>query len=248
MNDQAKLMSAVVAGYLLGRTKQGKRAIRLAVWLSGGKTGVATVLAQQARVNLEGNAAVAALLEQVRGPLVDAGRKALTSALEQRANALADSLHDRTEALSLPGGEAATDTVKSGAKSAKKAGGKLTGRSADDDEGDDEAEDEADQSDRDSAPESTESTESTEDDRPEPARNGRRSSAADKSGRSTKTASRTGKSASNGGTGRAKRTAEGGTTKRSGSTRTNGRSTAQSRQSGGDTRSRSGSTRRRSGQ
>lgn len=128
MNDQMKLASAVLAGYLIGRTKQGKRALRLALWLGGGSGGVAGALAQQARTGLGNNAAVAPLLQQVRGPLAEAGRKALTSALEQRANALADALHQRTEALA-PEADTVPDAPDSGTRSAR-----------DDDQPDDEPE------------------------------------------------------------------------------------------------------------
>lgn len=111
MNDQTKIATAVVAGYLLGRTKQGKRALRIALWLGGGTSGVASTLGQQGLSRLEANPAIGALLTQVRGPLLDAGRKALTSALENRANSLADNLHSRTEALGLPGAPSAGDVI-----------------------------------------------------------------------------------------------------------------------------------------
>lgn len=113
MNDQTKIATAVLAGYLLGRTKQGKRALRMALWLGGGSSGVASALGQQGLSKLEANPAIGALLTQIRGPLVDASRKALTSALENRASSLADNLQSRTEALSLPGGKV-RDIVDSG--------------------------------------------------------------------------------------------------------------------------------------
>jgi hypothetical protein len=111
MDDQIKMTSAVLAGYLLGRTKQGKRALRLALWLGGGSGGVASSLAQQARTGLEANPALGALLAQVRGPLLAAGRSALTSVVENRANSLADALQSRTASLSLPGGGKVRDII-----------------------------------------------------------------------------------------------------------------------------------------
>jgi hypothetical protein len=111
MDDQTKVTTAVLAGYLLGRTKQGKRALRLALWLGGGSGGVASSLAQQAKTGLEANPALAALLAQVRGPLTDAARKAVTSAVENRANSLADALQNRTASLSLPGGSKVGDII-----------------------------------------------------------------------------------------------------------------------------------------
>jgi hypothetical protein len=104
MNDQTKITTAVLAGYVLGRTKQGKRALRMAMWLSGGSGGVASTLGQQGLSKLEANPAIGMLLAQIRGPLADAGRKALTSALENKVNSLADNLASRTEALGLPEG------------------------------------------------------------------------------------------------------------------------------------------------
>lgn len=111
MNDQTKIATAVVAGYLLGRTKQGKRALRIALWLGGGSSGVMSTLGQQGLSRLEGNPAIGALLTQIRGPLMEAGRKALTSTLENKANSLADNLHSRTEALGLPGGSGVHDII-----------------------------------------------------------------------------------------------------------------------------------------
>lgn len=113
MEEQTKVTTAVLAGYVLGRTKQGKRALRVAMWLGGGSGGVASSLAQQAKTGLTANPALAALLAQVRGPLVDAARKAVTSAVESRANSLADALENRTAALSLPGGSTVGDIIDS---------------------------------------------------------------------------------------------------------------------------------------
>ncbi|HEX5115301.1 MAG TPA: hypothetical protein VFW65_08895 [Pseudonocardiaceae bacterium] len=114
MDDQTKVTTAVLAGYLLGRTKQGKRALRLALWLNGGGGGLASNLAQQAKTGLVANPALAALLAQLRGPLADAARKAVTSAVETRANSLADALQNRTAALSLPGGQKVGDIIDAG--------------------------------------------------------------------------------------------------------------------------------------
>jgi hypothetical protein len=111
MEEQTKVTTAVLAGYVLGRTKQGKRALRLAMWLGGGSGGVASNLAQQAKTGLVANPALAALLTQVRGPLADAARKAVTSAVENRANSLADALQNRTASLSLPGGSKVGDII-----------------------------------------------------------------------------------------------------------------------------------------
>ena len=35
MDDRVKIGAAVVGGYVLGRTKKGRAAIRLAMWLAG---------------------------------------------------------------------------------------------------------------------------------------------------------------------------------------------------------------------
>lgn len=111
MDEQTKVTTAVLAGYVLGRTKQGKRALRVAMWLGGGSGGVASSIAQQAKTGLTANPALAALLAQVRGPLADAARKAVTSAVESRANSLADALENRTASLSLPGGSKVGDII-----------------------------------------------------------------------------------------------------------------------------------------
>ena len=35
MNDRVKIAGAVVGGYVLGRTKKGRLAIKMALWLAG---------------------------------------------------------------------------------------------------------------------------------------------------------------------------------------------------------------------
>jgi hypothetical protein len=108
VNDTVKLAAAVAAGYLLGRTKQGKRALRLALWVTGAGGGsIAVALAKQAVIKLGENETTAPLIEQIRGPLTDAARAAVISSLEGRANAFSDALHDRT--LTLTEGLAPAD-------------------------------------------------------------------------------------------------------------------------------------------
>ncbi|GAA1811791.1 hypothetical protein HC028_05595 [Planosporangium flavigriseum] len=95
MRDSAKLTAAVVGGYLLGRTKKGKTAIGLALWLSGNRLGNP----RAAITTLATSPEVAKLAAQVRGPLLAAAQRAVAATIESRTTALADSLHQRTSQL-----------------------------------------------------------------------------------------------------------------------------------------------------
>lgn len=116
--SNAKIAAAVVGGYVLGRTKKGKAAIRLAMWVSGNSD----------KLNaLTKNEQIAALVGQVQGPVLEAVQQAALNTATARMNALSDALGSRTEALSQAG------DVTSGiggkvTKSVSGAGKSLTGR------------------------------------------------------------------------------------------------------------------------
>ncbi|NJC68330.1 hypothetical protein HC031_01135 [Planosporangium thailandense] len=95
MKDSVKLGAAVAGGYLLGRTKKGKAAIGLALWLSGKRIGNS----REALTRLAASPELARLAAQVRGPLLEAAQRAVTATIESRTTALADSLQQRTERL-----------------------------------------------------------------------------------------------------------------------------------------------------
>ncbi|GGV13558.1 hypothetical protein GCM10010182_37760 [Actinomadura cremea] len=113
MQSNAKIAVALVGGYLLGRTKKAKMAIGLGMFLAGKKISLDPKELSRLAV---ASPLVSGLSDQVRKDLVDGTRTALTSAVTQRANTLADTLHERTLDLNDPlrGGreddEAARDT------------------------------------------------------------------------------------------------------------------------------------------
>jgi hypothetical protein len=108
MNDNAKIGLAVAGGYILGRTKKGKAALTAGILLAANRLGIQPE--QLARAGLRRLAAtpqIAALETQLRGPVLEAGRKAALATLESRMGRLADNLHARTASLS-----GATDDAK----------------------------------------------------------------------------------------------------------------------------------------
>jgi len=106
MADTARIGSALVAGYLLGRTKKAKKAITLALWLTGkNKMLQPQNLAKMALTKLQDSPVAGEIITQIRGPLATAASKAALATLESRATAFADSLHEKTLALQPPGAE-----------------------------------------------------------------------------------------------------------------------------------------------
>ncbi|MFD0903162.1 hypothetical protein [Actinomadura sediminis] len=99
MQSNAKIAVALVGGYLLGRTKKAKMAIGLGMFLAGKKISLdPRELSRLAAAS----PLVSGLSDQVRKDLVDGTRTAVTSAVTQRANTLADTLHERTLDLDDP--------------------------------------------------------------------------------------------------------------------------------------------------
>lgn len=99
MMSNGKIGLALVGGYLLGRTKKAKMAIGLGMVLAGKKLD----LNPQRLAKLVANSPVIGQLsDQVRKDLVDGTKSALTSAVTQRADSIADSLHERTLDINDP--------------------------------------------------------------------------------------------------------------------------------------------------
>ncbi|WP_211259780.1 hypothetical protein [Streptomyces violens] len=137
MDEQTKvtLAAAVIGGYVLGRTKKGRLALTAATYLAGRRFGLRPrELAAEGLRRLGEVPQVAQLQEQLRGEVLDAGRKAVTAAADRGMTSLADALSDRTARLSSPdeaeeGEEEAEEPAKktTGKKtSAKKTGAKKT--------------------------------------------------------------------------------------------------------------------------
>lgn len=107
MDDNTKLAAALIAGYVLGRTKKGKAAVRLALWASGkGSMLQPQALAREGATRLTQTPELAQLAEQLRGPLVAAAQKAVIATLEAQINAVADNLEKRTQSLQAATGAA----------------------------------------------------------------------------------------------------------------------------------------------
>ncbi|MET9902877.1 histone protein [Streptomyces sp. NPDC006446] len=94
------LAAAVVGGYVLGRTKKGRLALSIATYLAGRRFGLEPrQLAAEGMRRLGEIPQVAELQEQLRGEVLEAGRKAMSAAADRGMATLADSLSDRTSRL-----------------------------------------------------------------------------------------------------------------------------------------------------
>lgn len=89
--------AALVGGYLLGRTKKAKMAIGVGMFLAGRRLDLDP---RRLGKLLASSPVAGALSEQIRRELFEATKSAATQALTQRASGLADSLQQRTQALS----------------------------------------------------------------------------------------------------------------------------------------------------
>ena len=134
-SPQTRLAAAVIAGYVLGRTKKGGAALTLASWLSGNQAGPqAMSMARKGLTQVVQSEQAAQIMKQVRGPLMEAAQKAATQAVLSRVTAISDGLTARAQALSEVGGTAVkgtAETVKGTAETVsdttKKAGGGVKG-------------------------------------------------------------------------------------------------------------------------
>jgi hypothetical protein len=96
MTKNVKIGTALVGGYLLGRTKKAKLAIGFGMFLLGKRLDLDP---RQIGRMLADSPVLGSLNDQVRKELVEATRTAATKAITQRADGLADSLHQRAQAL-----------------------------------------------------------------------------------------------------------------------------------------------------
>jgi len=105
MSDSKATMAAAVAGgYLLGRTKKAKLAFVVGSYLMGRRIGLSPgQVLSQGLAGLQRTPQLQELTDQVRGELLTAGRTAVTAAANRRLTGLADTLRDRTDALTGAG-------------------------------------------------------------------------------------------------------------------------------------------------
>ncbi|GHB46249.1 hypothetical protein GCM10010377_41400 [Streptomyces viridiviolaceus] len=101
MNDNRTALAAAVAGgYLLGRTRKAGLALAVGSYLAGRRLGLSPGrVLSQGLGRLQQAPQLQELTEQVRGELLTAGRAAFTAAANRRLTGLADTLRDRTDAL-----------------------------------------------------------------------------------------------------------------------------------------------------
>ncbi|MEU9991361.1 histone protein, partial [Streptomyces sp. NPDC048045] len=99
MNDVPKiaLAAGVLGGYVLGRTKKARVAFAAATYLAGRRFGLEPqqLLAEGIK-RLRELPQFADLNEQLRGEVLDAGRKAMSAVADRKLSELADALHERT--------------------------------------------------------------------------------------------------------------------------------------------------------
>lgn len=115
MNETAKLGAAVVGGYALGRKKKGKKALTLALWLAAREYGF-----QPRELLMEGLTRLARspgggaqLIENVRGPLVDAGKRAVMATVQGGVDSLGKNLRGRADGLTGTEDQSSSDSDES---------------------------------------------------------------------------------------------------------------------------------------
>lgn len=102
--NNAKIGTALLGGYVLGRTKKAKLAIGLGALLAGSR-----IKPGQVGKALQDSPFLHTLTDQVRTELTDAGKAAATTVLSAKADNLADALHQRTAGLRERGQEQEAD-------------------------------------------------------------------------------------------------------------------------------------------
>ena len=163
MKGSMQAAAAIGIGYVLGRHRKFRTAAMMAAGMSVGGTAVGGLVLKRGMKMLSSADAVqkvapqlGELADTVRGDLVTAGKAAATAAVNNRVDALTDSIHDRAERVRNPaatvteGADKATRGAKRATSTATSAAGgtarRVTGRRktrADDDL--DEYEDERDE-------------------------------------------------------------------------------------------------------
>ncbi|MFF5479991.1 ABC transporter substrate-binding protein [Streptomyces sp. NPDC012935] len=92
--NNAKIGTALLGGYLLGRSKKAKLALSLGALLAGSRMNPG-----QVGKALQESPFVHTLTDQVRSELTGAGKAAATTLLSAKADNLADAIHERTSGL-----------------------------------------------------------------------------------------------------------------------------------------------------
>src|SRR3954451_22574440 len=106
-----KMGGVALAGYVLGRMKKGRAAVGLAMWAAGVKADPKALI-RQGLLTLANSDEGKELLMQLRGPMLQAGRKAAGATIEGQMSALTSALQKRTQRLN-EGDEADEDERES---------------------------------------------------------------------------------------------------------------------------------------
>lgn len=150
-----RIIAAATGGYLLGRSKRGRKLLSFALKVSGkSPSAQAMSMARTGLTQALASDEAGKILEQLRGPIMEAAQKAAL----QRLTGISNNLAERTAALSQAGEVAgkATDAAGKTADTASGVVGSVVPGGDDEDSEDDEASDEA------------EDTEESEEPKPEP--------------------------------------------------------------------------------
>jgi hypothetical protein len=121
---------AAGVGYLLGRTRKGKLLMTLAGVGASGRLGKNPAgLVKQGTKVLGSSPELKALIDTVRGRLLEAGKAAAVTAASSRIDALSDRLQERTRSLSRPPmpGQGADEADEEGRSDRVKADGEEEG-------------------------------------------------------------------------------------------------------------------------
>lgn len=136
-NTNAALAASIAGGYLLGRSGKGKLALAVATYvasrkLQGGSRESATDGEDSSGAAAPSSASspLSQLSEQVRTDLLSVGREAVKAALNQRLDAFADTLADRTKALNQRAETDEDDEPEGPEEARERAGGEDSGRSS----------------------------------------------------------------------------------------------------------------------
>jgi methyl-accepting chemotaxis protein len=124
MKGSMRAATAIGVGYLLGRHRKFRTAAMVAAGMTVGGTTIGSLVMKRGMKMLGSTDAIQKVAPQlgdladvVRGDLVAAGKAAATAAVNNRVDALTDSIHDRAERVRNPVATAAegADAVAEGA-------------------------------------------------------------------------------------------------------------------------------------
>jgi hypothetical protein len=130
MDNRMKLGAAVVSGYLLGRTKKGGAALRLAMWMTGNTGGPQVInYARQNVGQVLASDQAKEITQQLAGPMRQAIQDVVLATVMSRVQGINQNLAKRTDELNQlasNAGEKAMDTVSDATDTGTEAVGEAT--------------------------------------------------------------------------------------------------------------------------